>query len=89
VKVFVSHTMKDRQVAESVYSDLQSAGAQVYQFGESEALGGDAWERILTWISESDAFVVLLSPHTSKSKGVRLRSNMQATATSTRTGPAR
>jgi TIR domain len=71
VKVFVSHTMKDRQVAESVYSDLQNAGAQVYQFGESESLGGDAWEQILTWISDSDAFVVLLSRHTLGSKGVK------------------
>jgi hypothetical protein len=71
MKVFVSHTMKDRQVAESVYSDLQNAGAQVYQFGESEALGGDAWDQILTWISDSDAFVVLLSRHTPSSKGVK------------------
>jgi hypothetical protein len=71
MKVFVSHTMKDRRVAESVYSDLQNAGAQVYQFGESEALGGDAWDQILTWISESDAFVVLLSRHTPSSKGVK------------------
>lgn len=71
MKVFVSHTIKDRRVAESVYSDLQNAGAQVYQFGESEALGGDAWDQILTWISESDAFVVLLSRHTPNSKGVK------------------
>jgi hypothetical protein len=71
VKVFISFSTKDRKVAERLYADLVAAGAEVYQFGKSERAGVSSWEQVLTWINDSDVFIVLLSQSSLKSQPVK------------------
>src|SRR4029453_8903318 len=58
-RIFISYSTKDRRRGASLYADLRKAGAAAFQFGESETAGKPAWEEIVRWIGECDAFVVL------------------------------
>jgi hypothetical protein len=71
VKVFVSFSSNDVRIAEHLYADLVSAGAEVYQYGKSERSGVSSWEQVLTWINDSDVFIVLLSQSSLKSQPVK------------------
>jgi hypothetical protein len=61
MKVFISYSTKDRPRAETLFGDLQRAGAQPFQFGKSERFDDSAWAQIIRYINECDAFVVLIS----------------------------
>lgn len=69
-RIFISYSTKDRRRAASLYADLRKAGAAAFQFGESETAGKPAWEQIVRWISECDAFVVLISANALRSTAV-------------------
>jgi TIR domain-containing protein len=61
LKVFISYSNVNRSTAESLYRDLQAAGAEPFEFRESSMGDAAAFSEILSWISRSDAFVVLVS----------------------------
>jgi hypothetical protein len=46
MKVFISFSTQDRTTAASLYRDLRSAGAEAFQFGESETVGAPGWPQI-------------------------------------------
>lgn len=71
MKVFISFSTKDRKIAERLYADLVTAGAEVYQFGKSEKVGVSSWEQVLSWINNSDVFIVLVSQSSLKSQPVK------------------
>lgn len=70
-KVFISYASSERELAIRLRADLEAAGADAWQFEQSAVPGTDAWASILTRISESDYFVVLLSPQAVQSRAVR------------------
>jgi hypothetical protein len=70
-KVFISYVGADRELATQLRADLETAGADPWQFDYSAIPGTDAWDVILTRISQSDYFLVLLSPQALQSQAVR------------------
>jgi hypothetical protein len=60
-RVFISYSTVDKAVAEDLYRDLCQAGAEAFQFAKSAKIGKPSWRQLLTWISQSDTFVVLVS----------------------------
>src|SRR5215472_10679815 len=71
MKVFISYSSKDKPLAERLYADMKAAGADVFQFGKTERAGIDAWEQVLSWINQSDVFIVLLSSSSLASQPVK------------------
>jgi hypothetical protein len=70
MKVFISHTHKDKALAKEVATALEKAGLNVWSF--SEIVPGENWaERIGQELNESDAMVVLLSSNALESQSVR------------------
>ena len=47
MKVFISYATKDLSKAESVFAEIDGAGAEVFQWGRSEKIGGPSWPQIL------------------------------------------
>jgi hypothetical protein len=70
-KVFISYVSADRELATQLRADLETAGADPWQFDHSAVPGTDAWDVILDRISQSDYFLVLLSPQALESQAVR------------------
>jgi TIR domain-containing protein len=71
VKIFISYSSIDKTLAESVHGEMVSGGAESFEFSRSAAIGRPSWEQVLDWISDSDAFIVLLSKSALESKPVR------------------
>jgi hypothetical protein len=71
VKVFISYANQDLTIAESLFDELVAAGADVFQFGQTERSGKPSWDQVLSWISESDVFVVLISQSSLRSRPVK------------------
>jgi hypothetical protein len=71
MKVFISYSTEDKPTAESLYSDISGTGAEVFEYGRSETIGKLSWEEILSWIGQSDVFVVLMSESAIRSTAVR------------------
>jgi hypothetical protein len=72
MKVFISHSSKDEALARKVAATLEEAGLDAW-YGEREIMPGDNWaEKIGEGLKESDAMVVLLTPHGLESDLVRL-----------------
>jgi hypothetical protein len=62
MKVFISYSMADAELAQRVVKYLKASGFQVWD--DSEVLPGDNWGEILAKaLQESDAMVVLLTPN--------------------------
>jgi hypothetical protein len=70
-KVFISYVAADRELATKLRTDLESAGADPWQFDYSAIPGTDAWDVILDRIAKSDYFLVLLSLQAMQSQAVR------------------
>ena len=71
MKIFISYSSIDKTLAESVHGEMVSGGAESFEFSRSAAIGRPSWEQVLDWISDSDAFIVLLSKSALESKPVR------------------
>jgi hypothetical protein len=61
LKVFISYSNHDRTLAERLFEDVYSAGAEVFQYSKTAKAGKSSWTQVLTWISDSDVFIVLVS----------------------------
>lgn len=71
MKVFISHTQKDTELARKVAAVLREAGLDVW-FDANEILPGENWaEKISEALKESEAMVVLLTPEALESNNVR------------------
>jgi TIR domain len=70
MKVFISYSSHDVATAQTVYNDMVRGGADAFQFSSSAIIGKPSWEQVLNWISESDAFIVLISQKALESKPV-------------------
>ncbi len=71
MKVFVSHSAEDREVAKELASGLANAGFKTWDPAEA-LFPGDNWaSEIGKALQESDAMVVLISPDSMKSDWVR------------------
>jgi hypothetical protein len=70
LKVFISYSNHDRTLAERLWGEMHSAGAEVFQYSKSAKAGKSSWTQVLTWISDSDVFIVLLSQNALSSQPV-------------------
>jgi hypothetical protein len=70
LKVFISYSNHDRTLAERLWGEMHSAGAEVFQYSKSAKAGKSSWTQVLTWISDSDVFIVLLSQNALNSQPV-------------------
>lgn len=71
MKVFISHTQKDTDLARKVAAVLKEAGLDAW-FDANEILPGENWaEKISEALKESEAMVVLLTPEALESNNVR------------------
>ncbi len=70
MKVFISHSSKDQDLAARVVSSLEKSGLDVW-YDKREILPGDNWaDKIAQGLRESDAMVVLLTPSALESDSV-------------------
>jgi hypothetical protein len=66
MKVFISHAAADAKLAKRIADVLREASFQVWD--ESEILPGDNWgTKLAEALQESEAMVVLLTPHSLRS----------------------
>lgn len=73
MKVFISHARQDEGLARKVSAALEESGLSVLN---REIMPGDNWgEKIAQVLNESDAMVVLLTPHALSSDFVRFDIN--------------
>jgi hypothetical protein len=71
MKVYISHSTKDDDVALAVRQQLSADGHDVFM-ANADVLPGENWaDAISDALAESDAMVVLLSPDAVKSRYVR------------------
>ncbi len=71
MNVFLSHTVKDRDLARAVASSLSDAGFTVWD-PATEVLPGDNWaEKIGRALEQSEAMVVLVTPEALASDSIR------------------
>ena len=69
MKVFLSYSAADRELARELVSRLRAEGFDVWQF--DELAPGDNWALAIgKALEESDAMIVLLSPDAAKSEWV-------------------
>jgi hypothetical protein len=71
MKVFISYASENRTTAERLYGDLKAAGAEPFEFSASTIGDAAAFQEIIEWIAECDAFVVLVSAAALRSPAVR------------------
>ena len=72
MKVFISHALKDKALAGKVAAILEEAGLDAW-YDEHEIMPGENWaDNISKALKESDAMVVLLTPHALESDVVSL-----------------
>lgn len=63
MQVFISHSSKDRPVAQQLAHRLSQAGLRVW-IPEDEILPGDNWAKLIgEALENSDVMVVLVTPH--------------------------
>ncbi len=68
-KVFISHASADADLARRVADVLKASGFQAWE--DSQVLPGDNWgEKLAESLRESDAMVVLLTPHSLHSPNI-------------------
>jgi hypothetical protein len=72
MKVFISHSDADADLARSVADTIRKSGFQVWDaWDTSQVLPGDNWgEKLAQALEESSAMVVLLTPDSVKSPNV-------------------
>ncbi len=70
MKVFLSHTSRDREFAEQLTSDLRAAECDVFSYFDAISPGESISEKIATAILESDALIILLSKESAQSPWV-------------------
>ena len=71
MKVFISHSSKDKDVAKNIAASLERAGFTVWD-AENEILPGDNWaDMVAKALREAEAMVVLLSHDALQSSWVR------------------
>jgi hypothetical protein len=72
MKVFISHSDADADLAKRVADTLKRSGFQVWDAGDnSQVLPGDNWgEKLAQALEESSAMVILLTPNSVKSPHV-------------------
>jgi hypothetical protein len=69
MKIFISHSFADQELADRVAAGLKASGFQVWD--ESEVLPGDNWgEKLAQALQDADAMVVLLTPASLRSAKV-------------------
>lgn len=71
MKVFISYSHKDSDLAKQITSELINEGLEAWN-AETEILPGDNWaEKVSDALKDSDAMVVLLTPESLKSKWIQ------------------
>jgi hypothetical protein len=61
LKLFISYSTKDKDLAERLFADMAGAGAEVFQYSKTAEAGKRSWTQVLSWIKVSDVFIVLVS----------------------------
>jgi hypothetical protein len=70
-EVFLSHASKDRRFASSIAAVLREHGVPVW-YSETNLLGAQQWhDEIGAALARCDWFLVILSPHATRSKWVK------------------
>ncbi len=70
MKVFISYSRKDKALADKVAAALDAAGFEAW-YDKREIMPGENWaEKMAAGLRESEAMVVLLTPHALESDTV-------------------
>lgn len=71
MKVFISHSMEDAELAKTVAGALRDAGVDVFDL-YAETFPGDDWgAKLSQGLQQSDAMIVLLTPRSVGSPSVK------------------
>ncbi|ODS38749.1 MAG: hypothetical protein A7316_07280 [Candidatus Altiarchaeales archaeon WOR_SM1_86-2] len=83
MKVFVSHSVKDRNIVSTLKSNLDLAGIQTYIADEDYQPGTDIWEKVTRNIDDSDIVIAILtrdgdrSSYVNQEMGYASKANIQ------------
>jgi hypothetical protein len=72
MNIFLSYAAEDRLVAEEICYAIRASGHSVFFDRDALPAGGDYNSRIRQEIEQSDAFVFLVSPHSTEKRGYAL-----------------
>lgn len=61
MKLFISYSTKDQDLAERLFVDIAGAAAHVFQYSKMAEAGKRSWTQVLIWIKASDIFIVRVS----------------------------
>ena len=67
---FISFAVEDRDVATWLYRELNARGIVTFEFEENATPGGPAWPEVISQISRSDLFLLLVSRASLESRAV-------------------
>lgn len=71
MKVFISHSVGDAPLAQTLAAELRREGLEPW-VAENEILPGENWaERVAQALSQSDAMIALLTPNTIQTSSVQ------------------
>lgn len=75
-QVFISYSRRDKEIVESIVSQLEAAGIDVWLDREDIKAGRQWRKQIVEGIDTADAFVLHLSPHSAASDNVLKELNL-------------
>jgi hypothetical protein len=72
MKVFISHSMEDADLAKQVAGAIREAGLDVFDLYTEVLPGDNLYEKLSTALREADAMIVLLTPRSINAPNVKL-----------------
>jgi hypothetical protein len=72
MKVFISHSMEDAELAKKVAGAIREAGVDVFDLYTEVMPGDNLYEKLSLALQEADAMIVLLTPRSIHASNVRL-----------------
>lgn len=71
-KIFLSHASADRPLAEALHDYCQTLGSlEIYMYEHDVQPGQHVWKKLETALRESEAVIILYTPHSVASKAVQ------------------
>lgn len=72
MKVFISHSMEDAELAKKVAGAIREVGVDVFDLYTEVLPGDNLYEKLSVALQEADAMIVLLTPRSVNAANVRL-----------------